>query len=727
MIIQSKMVALEKTINLPKEMVVQGTIPVAYKKDVFEAEGKIRTHPIYGRFIELVGSAKVILPQIESALIDFIRRRVKGVGPKKAQVIIQHLGLDAISKIYNDENALLSCGFKGKEATRIREELISHITFEELVHFLQSIQMEVDIALDVYKELKDVSVAKIRSNPYTIANAGKATWLHADRIAKKLSFVPHFTERYRHAVLYYIDLKVESEGNLCIKRDTLIHDFVSGEFLKKHGSFPENPTVPKDKMIGIVKDLMESGALVGQINQAGELLLYRPGYYHIEESIIQGLDNLVNRHNGIFCDRGEIDAFIHQYEQKYFPLAKEQQDAIYMALNNKLSILTGGPGTGKTHTTNAVLQCIRSVNPKASISLMAPTGKAAKRLSEMTGSKAKTIHRGLGIKGFGAEEELTQINSDFLVIDEFSMTDAYLFYVLLQQIGENTRLVLVGDYHQLPSVGPGLILRDLIHSNRIPTTELTQIFRQSSASQIVVNAHKMQRGLTTHAPNGLTFDSQRGDSYFVKRTEPLRIQEDVIETVRRFRDKGFKLDDILVLAPIHRGLLGTEELNRQIQRAFNPPTSLVEIEKENGECFRVGDRVIQTENNYDLEVFNGEIGTVSDIYFTRSEGTEHLVLAVEFPDRDDPVEFKERDYEVLQLAYCISIHKSQGSESPIVIMPIHETYGNILDRTLLYTGYTRTKETHIYLGEEETLNQAILRINGSERLSMIREKIQAVL
>ena len=472
MIIESKIVDVDKSINLPKEMTVQGIVPVAYKKDVFEGTGCIKTHPIYGRYIELQATPKTVLPQVESALIEFIRRRVKGVGVKKAQTIVQTLGLDAITRIQKDSQALINCGFKQKEAERIQAELNFHKKFEDLVHFLQSIQMEVDIAMDIYRELQDVSVAKIRSNPYIIANVGKVTWLHADRIAKKLSFLPHFRPRYRHAILYYMELQLNQGGNLCVKEDILIEDFTSGDFLKKHGSFPEQPSVSKATIRSALDELTADGVLLARMNKNAETVIYKPNYYFIEERIVEGLDELVNGYRQPFCTEADVDVFIDDYEEKFFPLAQEQKDAIYMALSSHLSILTGGPGTGKTHTTNAIVKCIQSIDPKAKITLLALTGKAAKRLSEMTGRRAKTIHRGLGLRGFGMDDELVKLESDFVIIDESSMIDAYLFHILLQQVSSETRLILVGDHHQLPSVGPGLILRDLIQSGKIPVTEL---------------------------------------------------------------------------------------------------------------------------------------------------------------------------------------------------------------------------------------------------------------
>lgn len=726
-VLKTKLIRLPDDLNIPREMNVRGTIPVAYVKDVFRGKGIIEVHDVYGRYIKLVEVPEIILPQVEGALMEFIQRRVKGVGKKKSERIVKGLGLDCISKIEQDHTVLFECGFKEKEARRIQEELTFHKRFEELIHFLQSIHIEVDMASQIYDELQQASVTKIRSNPYVISKIGKLTFLDADRIARALRFLPNFRPRYRSAILYYLDYHLKSYGDICVKRAQLINDFSSGRFLSEHGSYPEEPMVSKELVEELLKELIDEGVIVQAQSKSGDYYLYTPEYFYIEENIIKGLQYLMQSTIPPFCSNNDIDRFIAKYEKEYFPLADKQKTAVYMALNNRLSILTGGPGTGKTATTNVIVQFIHEHNPKATIKLLAPTGKAAKRLSEMTGYDAMTIHRGLGLRIFMKEKEINTLREDFVIVDEFSMTDAYLFNLLINHVGEKTRLILIGDYHQLPSVGPGLILRDLIHSGRIPVTELTEIFRQAQQSQLVTNAHKMQRGLTTKDPGGLHFDPKKGDSYFVRRTNPVRIQNDIIESMRRFMKRGYKLDDFLILSPMHNGILGTIELNRRIQREFNPPNELFEIKKNDGTYLRVGDRVMQTENNYDLEVFNGEIGTIEDIYFDTSRGREELVCEVVFPDIDEPVLYREKDIDELELAYCITIHKSQGSEAPIVIMPIHSTQKIMLDRVLIYTGYTRTQDVHIFIGSEDLLNESLQKVNTYNRQSLIVEKIRAVL
>lgn len=724
MILTGKLSDINEDINIPKEITIQGTIPVAYKKDIFTGKGSVQTHNIYGRFIRLSETPKIILSQQNTVTMEFMRSRVKGLGIKKSKKIVDVLGPDAINLIHNDCNVLLKCGIKELEAKRIGDILSNEIHFEELTSFLQSIKIDTDIAIQIFDEFKGESVMKIRSNPYLLTKVANIDWLTSDRFAKSLNMKADFPHRLSHAILYYLNYHLYSLGDICVKKEDLINDFINGNFLSNHGSFQNQPFVERNIIESSLETWIEEKSIICTLNMNNEEYLYLPSYFYIEESIIHGLDNLLNSFINKFCDVSEIDDFLDRFQKQFQPLANKQKEAVYMALTNRISILTGGPGTGKTHTTNAIVKCIKDIKPNAFIKLIAPTGKAAKRLSEMTGLPASTTHRALGLKGFGNDEELTRLDYDFVLADESSMYDAYLFDLLINNIGSETRIIFVGDYHQLPSVGPGLILRDLINSSKISVTELDEIFRQASESQIVTNAHKMNKGLGINSLNGLTFDIANQDSYFVERNMPLQIQNDITETIKRFMNKGYKLEDFLVLSPKHSGLLGIDEINRIIQRQFNPHNSSHEITKQDGSILRVGDRVIQTENNYDVNVFNGEIGVIYDIYYRSDEGERKLFMQIEYPDRDNPIEFPEKNFKSLELAYCISIHKSQGSESPIVIMPIHETQGEMLDRTLIYTGYTRTKKTHIFIGSKDLLDICINKVDTNRRQSLIIEKLQ---
>lgn len=710
--------------QLPKEMTIRGNMVSPFEGDIYEGSGTIRLDTTYGRYIQLDSVPTSSLPQVEAQVVEFIKKKIKGVGKKKAEHIVKVLGVDAISKIADNHQVLLTCGFNELTAQSIHEKLAGHREFEELVEFLQSLQMESNIASSIYNQLKRDCVKKVKANPYIICPIDNLNFLDAEKIAYSLEKESNNRNRYKEAILYYVTWRMERYGDICVPKDVLVEEFVNGAFLGRMSPYKDGNMVEEELVEELIQELLNERFLLSDESVFNhKMYLYDPGYYHIEENIIKCLIDIKETYMMPFCDRSTIDDSLVFLESKTFALAKRQREAVYMALENRISILTGGPGTGKTQTTNTIVKCIEDINPKARIRLLAPTGKASKRMTEVSGKNAGTIHRSLGMKGFGHTEELIPITEDFAIFDESSMIDAFLFSKVLQNVSPHTRLLFVGDVNQLPSVGPGLVLRDLINSNKIPYVELNEIFRQAAKSQIVTNAHAIIQGKTTKDVNGLTFDPKKGDSYFIHRKDTQQIQADILETIRRFMKKGTKLEDILVLSAMRGGDLGVEELNRRIQYEFNPPTNYIDIEKNDGMILRVGDRVIQTKNNYDLDVFNGDIGSIASIFVRKTSGKEETVVEIEFPDKDDLVQYIDRNIEELELAYAITIHKSQGSEAPIVIMPIHPTQEMMLDKNLVYTGYTRAKKTAILFGHEDLLNRSVKRINTNDRHSLIKEKI----
>lgn len=711
---------------IPREMTVQGKMVSPFEGDIYEGEACIKIHPTYGRHLELTEVPKPYLPQVEAQVVEFIKKKIKGVGKKKAEMIVKTLGVDAISRISHDYKVLLSCGFNELMAQSIHEKLVGHQEFEELVEFLQSLQMESKIATPIYNQLKQGCVKKVRANPYIICPINTLSFLDAEKIAYALDISPVNRHRYKEAIAFYVIWRMERFGDICVPEEVLIEELTTGAFLQRISPYRDGNSVDKKLIAELIAELIKEKSLLSDKSVFnGKTYLYDPGYYHIEENIIRGLLNINETYTNPFGTKSQIDSFLTYYEGKTFPLAVRQREAVYMALENRISILTGGPGTGKTQTTNTIVKCILDINPKARIRLLAPTGKAAKRMTELTGMSAGTIHRALGMKGFGHAEELMPLTEDFVIVDESSMIDAFLSSKVLENVGETTRILFVGDVNQLPSVGPGLVLRDMIDSGKIPFVELNQIFRQASASQIVTNAHKIIHGKTTKDVDGLTFDASKGDSYFIQRLDTQAIQRDILESIRRFMNKGFRLDEILILSAMRGGDLGVDELNRMIQHEFNPPTTYIDVIKGDGMILRVGDRVMQTENNYDMDVFNGDIGTIASIFVRRTSGKEETIVEVEYPDKDDLVEYSDNVIEQLELAYVITIHKSQGSESPVVMIPIHPTQESMLDKNLLYTGYTRAKQIAVLFGDEDLLNRAVKRINTNDRHSLIREKMIA--
>jgi len=386
---------------------------------------------------------------------------------------------------------------------------------------------------------------------------------------------------------------------------------------------------------------------------------------------------------------------------------------IKVSLQNSVSIITGGPGTGKTQTMATLIKCIKSLTPSASIFLCSPTGKAAKRMNELSGMRASTIHRLVKIFDMRDNVETNTISGDFLIVDEASMIDAFVFYRLIAAIDEDIRIIIIGDSEQLPSVGAGLILRDLIDSNVIKTTQLNEIFRQAKNSNIIKNSNILIKSGST---NGMTLSAKKdGDFYFFNASSPLEIQSKMIKIIKKLIcNSKIPLSDIQVLSALKGTQLGTSALNKLIQAEFNNTTDFIETGDRQ---FNDKDKVIHIVNNYDLNVFNGETGIIERLNYNDTN-----MLTVDFSDK--AVDYPKWDIEQLELAYAITVHKSQGSEFPVVIMPIHETLMNGLNKNLLYTAITRAKVKMIFVGNKEVFKDAIKKTKGISRNSRVKEKLQ---
>lgn len=699
-------------LSIPEMCIVRGEFNSLYIGDVFKAKAIWVKNFIYGYQLKIVGDLEIKVPDLQKGLAQFIKNRVKGLGITRANKIVETLGMDCISIILKDENSLLSVdGIKEKMAEKIYNTLLLEKRFENVSIFINSMGLRQDVAIRLYEEFKDETIIKINENPYIMCGFKGLTFSQADLIAYKLGFNSLFFERIKNGILEYLNSNMKNKGNIYIYKETLIDEIEN--FLANIGSYP-NVGIPNDLISKCLENLVKNYRIVIEKNHEGKECIYRKDYNVIENSIVELLEKIMCEQKQPFCLDYQIDDFLDEYERKYFKLAKKQKESVYMALKNGLSIITGGPGTGKTQTINTIIKCIEHINPNAIIKLSAPTGKASKRMTELTNKSSTTIHRLIKLDSFSEYKEIEEIEADFIIVDEASMIDAYVFCNLLKCVGEDTRIIFVGDYQQLPSVAPGLILRDLITSNKIPVTILDEIFRQAQNSQIVMNAYKI-----IHGVEDLSFDKNKKDFYFIEKHDPLAIKEYILKSINNLQEnRGFKLSDIAVLSPTRKELIGTEELNRAIQKNYNPPTNKPDLEIDNNNLFRVSDTVMQITNNYDKEVFNGEVGTITSIY----AGRNGIEISVDYGDKDvvyDEQEFKD---EVI-LSYSMTIHKSQGSEFPIVIIPVHESQKSMLNRNLLYTAVTRAKQIVVMIGSKSALSYGIKQQNNIERLSGIKEKI----
>lgn len=719
-IFEAKFTKYKSSIQPPTaDLVMVGNFVSIFEGDEFEADGKWVDHPVFGHQFK-VEMPKRIVPQTKKGIEAFIRKYVKGIGKKTAQRIVEHFGEATLTKIEEDPNNLLQVGGISLErAVKIHEKLFKHKKFEEIAMFVLSNDGGYKTALRVYEEFGDAAVMKIRENPYILCSVKKVGFEIADKFARRLGFSHSFPERIQEAILYFLDWCAKSRGDLYVSRNEITSKLA--EFLQRRGAFTSKDVsefqISAEEIEKAIASLKSDDRIVIE-SHSGEDCVYLNNLHFIESRVVALLKKLVEESKTPICTEEQIDSFIAYYEETYgFKFASKQEAAIYMALLNGISILTGGPGTGKTQTINSIIQCVKHNKPDAVIHLFAPTGKASKRMSELTGMDAMTIHRGIGL-GFEEDDDFKIVEGDLLVVDEVSMMDAYVCYRLLASVHENMRILFVGDYEQLPSVGPGLILRDLINSGKIPTTKLTEIFRQAQDSQIVMNSHRVIQGKT----EDLTFDNKKGDFYFIQKQNRLDAQKAILESVEKLiRNQGFTLDDIQILSPIRKGDLGVWNLNRLMQAKFNPPSpSKMEVKIDEITFLREGDKVIHTVNNKDLDVFNGEIGKILRIYEDVDDG---LQVEVEY-DHDKVVVYDQLTVEEIELAYVLTIHKSQGSEYPVVIMPIHSSQEDYLTRNLIYTAWTRAKKKVVNIGVKTALIKGISNTDNTVRNSKIEKKVR---
>lgn len=715
-----------------EEMDIRGSFQNLKEGDSFEGIGSLQLDKITRDKYLFIPNPRLVKLEFEEEVSAFLQRRCKhqkknfSVGKKTAETIVEVLGLDAISKIIRNKNCLKEIpGMSDARIDFIYNELVTSEKYEELLVFLESNNLRTSLAGVIYQEFKENSIVKIKENPYIlykiIPDEG-ISFKEIDRLGKSLKFEFNSIERVCAGILFYIDNRVKSNGDLYVPKHEIFEQLY--DFLLRQGQFSinelNNSSITKDVFEFCFNENLLDQSISLEINSKGDTCVYRKKYKYIENNIVKSLVRLITGYQEPFCTKSQITDFIDYYQKTMsekmkfdFKLANNQKEAVYMALTSGFSILTGGPGTGKTATTNSILKCIRYIRPDATVLLLAPTGKASKRMEELCEEPAQTIHRGLKLNpAFQRKMQEDDILAyDFVIVDESSMIDAELCNSLLERVSDNTRILLVGDVDQLPSVGAGLILRDLIDSGKVPVTRLTELFRQAQESQIVTNSHKIIRG-----DCNLEIDQENKKDFFFWNSSTVDVcKKRVLDCINRCFRNGYALKDICILSPMKVGELGTKELNKVIQSQFNPSNIYYKVDSMN--TIKVRDRVMQTTNNYDLEAYNGEIGEVINI----KEFDNDVLIEVDFDDR--VVTYTKNEIEELELAYCITIHKSQGSEFPAVITIISDQHESMLNRNLVYTAWTRAKKVVLNIGQRSALEKSIPRLDHMTRNSRIIEKL----
>lgn len=684
-----------------------------------EATGDYTDHPTYGTQFKVV-SFEEKAPEDQEAIERYLGSgAIKGIGLAMAARIVRRFREDTFRIIEEEPERLAEVkGISERKAMEIASQVNEKRDLRQAMIFLQQFGITMNLAVKIYNKYGQEVYGILKENPYRLADDIEGVGFRtADDIAAKAGIRTDSDFRVRSGILYTL-LQASGEG----------HTFLPQEEL----------TAKTSELLGIDKEIIEKNYMDLSIDrkiimkQSGDQVqIYSSSFYYMEANTATMLRELDITYD---VADAEIEQRIHNIEkQTGMQLDEHQVQAVKEAVRNGLLVITGGPGTGKTTTINTIIRYFEMEG--MDIFLAAPTGRAAKRMSETTGFEARTIHRMLelngGMEGSAGFErnETNPLETDLVIIDEMSMVDITLMNSLLKAIAPGTRLILVGDINQLPSVGPGSVLKDIIQSEAFNVVMLTKIFRQASTSDIIVNAHKINRG------EEVSLDNKSMDFFFLKRYEADIIINVVLQLVKQKLPKFVDATpyDIQVLTPMRKGLLGVERLNGILQQYLNPPDKS-KREKEHGDMvFREGDKVMQTKNNYQLEweictkfgltvdkgmgIFNGDMGIITEI----NDFAE--TMTVEF-DEGRKVEYSYKLLDELELAYAITIHKSQGSEYPAVVIPLLSGPSMLMNRNLLYTAVTRARKCVTLVGNDTTFNQMIQNTSQQKRYSGLCDRIR---
>ena len=703
-----------------------GTVGQVSDGEYLSAEGEFSEHPVYGPQFQ-IRQAVVKIPGTGAALERYLASgAVKGIGKALAGRILKQFGDDTLRILEEEPERLAEVkGISAKKAREIGLQIEERSLMQNALIFLSQYGISYHLGIKIFNQYQDTLYRVLQENPYRLAEDIPGVGFRtADEIASRIGIRTDSEYRIRSGLLYTMS-QAGARGHMYLPEAELLR--VAGDLLGVDPAGMDKyvmDLVMDRKLMSSERDLEDGGR---------ERLIYTAQSYYTELSTARMLRelNLFTRE-----DPERVLEKVRRIERSGgMTLDDRQREAVVQAATHGLLILTGGPGTGKTTTINTMIRYFRS--ERLTISLAAPTGRAAKRMTEATGYEASTIHRLLELSGMADDDRTAArfernadhpLEADVIIIDEVSMVDSYLMYALLSAIVPGTRLILVGDRNQLPSVGPGSVLRDMIRSGAFPVISLTHIFRQAQESDIIVNAHRINAGMP------VSLDNKSKDFFFLQRDDVRVIQKVILTMVSSWLPNytGAKSEEVQVLTPMRKGVLGVENLNRLLQKYLNPP-SPDKAEKENGDrLFRVGDKVMQIRNNYQTEweirgkygipaqqgmgVFNGDMGVVDAI------DHENEILTVRF-DEARMVEYPFRQLDELELAYATTIHKAQGSEYPAVVIPVFSGPQMLMTRNLLYTAVTRARKCVVLTGSAAVFEEMIANKTEANRYTTLCERI----
>lgn len=659
-------------------------------------------HKIYGEQYNVLYQERIEPGTIEE-IKKFLISRGKGIGKTKAEKIVDRYGLETINEIINNPKALDFLKIKEETIKIIRQDLLDNRTFEKLLAFLRQYSINPEYSNLLFLKYEYPVVSKISEDPYSPFLSGIWDFEVSEDLYYKLNLPKNSKRRVLPLVLNAIKWDSINGGNLYI--DEIEIPNIVDKFLHSIKSpLTKEVIFTADEYSYALATLEQNNFIKRDCSIDDKVSIYLNKNFKSENIIPVELKRLFFNPKSTYFSKNEIDLFLAKYQKaNNFTLAEKQKEAVMTAITSPISIITGGPGSGKTHTIKTIISCIKSINKSTTISICAPTGKAAIRAEEMSGLPATTIHRLLRLNDKkNGPMDREELDSDFVIADEYSMVDAFICSKLFQAISSHTRVIIVGDYDQLPSVDPGLVLRDFIHSNLIPTVKLNQLFRQQKESKIAINSRRIINAKAGDVPH-IDFSQNRNeDFYFMKADSISSIKKQLKKTIPLLHKKyNLKIEDIQILTPIKNNGLGTNELNMEFQEIYHPSIKTPTIEIR-GKEFRLGDKVIHTKNNIEKDTYNGEVGKIIAMDFLPDNA-----FTVEYSNNKHVIYSEKMAHEELELAYALTIHKSQGSEFPVVIIPIHHTLLTGFNKHTLFTAITRAKRMVIFVGDMDTLNKAI--------------------
>ena len=704
------------------EIVITGSFGEVQEGEEYRFTGELVNHPKYGRQMK-AESYQQAQPTSAAGLIHFFASdKFPGIGRKTAEKIVAALGEGAIDRLLADPAVLADIpGLTKAKQKMIVDTVRANHGMDQVIVALTQYGFGSQLAFAIYQTYKEATLDILHENPYQLVEDIEGIgFKKADQLAEGLGIAADSTQRIQACVMQQLASAGATSGDTFVPAQELLEQVL--EVLESSRPVEIQPEALANEIIHLVE--------AGKIQQEGTNL-YENSLYFAEWGIASSVQRLLQRKQSLSYDKKRISRELKKIEkQMNISYGSSQEEAIRAAITSPLFLLTGGPGTGKTTVINGIVKLFAALNdvdlsPHNTghegfpIYLAAPTGRAAKRMNETTGLPAGTIHRLLGINGREKVPSLNarELSGGLLILDEMSMVDTWLANTLFKAIGNDMQVIIVGDKDQLPSVGPGQVLHDLLQTTEIPQRELTEIYRQGDGSSIISLAHEIKDG---QVPANLTVN-QKDRSFF--RCDAYQIEPIIAQIVEKAKAKGFTAQDIQVLAPMYRGPAGINALNKMMQEIFNPNDGNKREVVFNEVAYRVGDKVLQLVNDPEANVFNGDMGVIVGITYAKEseDKTDELTIAFDATE----VVYKRNEWNKITLSYCCSIHKSQGSEFKMVILPMVSQYQRMLQRNLLYTAVTRSKDLLILLGEPRAYEQAIYR-ESAVRKTTLQQRIQEV-